>query len=347
MSSLTYTAYASRQMIKYGGFGLISFVLLWSIGSISIKAYKAAHPKYIPPTVRYGVLPKMIFPDKPKNPKDFSFEFANDKTPMFSDQAKVYITYRSTTKILALEQAKEVAKQFSFETEPAEISEGVYEFKNSKTNKILNMNVLEGNFNLKYPYLNDSSILEAKDVPNKTKAIDIASAFLESGNKYTSDLKDGEKKISYWKIADGTLKSVLAQSEANAVRVDFFRKNLDDKWEIVSTQAGEASVSVLVSGSEVPEKRIIEANFKYANIDRESFSTYPIKTTEEAMEDLKNNNYWPLSDISIQNVVIRDVKLAYYEPVTLTQYVQPIYIFKGDNNFVAFVPAITSNYISK
>ena len=345
MSSLTYTAYASRKIIKYGGFGLIAFILLWSIASISIKAYKIAHPKYIAPTVRYGALPKIIFPEKSFEKKNLSFEFTDDKVPSFSDQSKVYIIYRSTTKILALEEGKEIAKQFSFENEPTEISEGIYEFKNEKTNKTLNINVLQGDFKLKYPYLEDPSILEAKNVPDKTKAVEIAATFLESGNKYTDDLKNGEKNVSYWKITDGTLKAVTAQSEANVVKVDFYRKNLEDKWEIVSPQTGEASVSVLVSGDEKSEKQIIEASFKYANVDRESFSTYPIKTTEQAMENLKNGNYWPSSDVTSENVTIREVKLAYYEPVTLTQYLQPIYVFKGDNNFVAYVSAVDDKYL--
>jgi len=347
MSSLTYTADISRKLIKYGGFGLITFVLLWSIGSISIKAYQAAHPKYIAPTVRYGALPKTVFPEKQFEKKNFSFEFTNDKTPTFSDQSKVYIIYRSTTKILALEEGKKIAKQFGFENDPTEAGEGIYEFKNEKTNKTLTINVLQGDFKLEYPYLQDQSILDAKNVPNKTRAVEIAASFLESGNKYTDDLKDGEKKISYWKIADGTLTSVSAQSEANAVKVDFYRKNLDGKWEIISPQTGEASVSVLVSGDENIDKQIIEASFKYADIDRESFSTYPIKTVEQAMENLKNGNYWPSSDVNSAAVIVREVSLAYYEPVTLTQYLQPIYVFKGDNNFVAFVSAVNDKYVSK
>ncbi|HPT65817.1 MAG TPA: hypothetical protein PK257_00710 [Candidatus Woesebacteria bacterium] len=347
MSSLTYTADMSRKLIKYGGSGLIAFVLLWSIGSLSIKAYKAAHPKYIPPTVRYGTLPKMVFPEKKFEKKNFTFEFANDKTPTFSDQSKIYIIYRSKTKILALEDGVKIAKQFGFESDPIEINEGIYEFKDTKTNKMLTINVLENDFKLKYPYLDDQSILEAKTIPNKNRAIEIASSFLQSGNKYTDDLKNGEKKITYWKISDGTLKAVSAQSEANAVRVDFYRNNLEEKWEIVSPQIGEASVSVLISGSDSSEKQIIEANFKYADIDRESFSTYPIKTVEQAMTDLKAGNYWPSSDVNSENVIIREIKLAYYEPVTLTQYVQPIYIFKGDNNFIAFVPAVLDKYITK
>lgn len=344
--SLTQTAYASRNFIKYGGIGAVIFTLLWSIGVSAITAYKKAHPAYIAPTVRYGVLPKNIFPNKEFVKKNFSFEFSNDIIPSFNDQAKVYIIYRSTTEILAYEEAKEVAKNFGFEGDSTEVAKGVYSFKDN-LNKTLTMNVLEGDFNLKYPYLVDSSVLEGKDVPNKEEAIKLAINFLEKGNKYGQDLKNGSKKTSYWKIAEGRMTSVSALSEANAVKVEFFREKLDGKWEIIAPQNNQASVSILVSGSEISDKKIIEANFKYANIDRESFSTYPIKKSSEAIADLKAGNYWPASDVSLENVIIRDIELAYYEPVTLTQYLQPIYVFKGDNNFIAYVPAISDKYISQ
>lgn len=341
--SLTQTAYMARNLIKYGGIGFVSLILLWSIGSFSIKMYKAAHPAYVAPTVKYGVLPKNVFPTKDFTIKKFSFEFTNDLTPTFNDQAKVYVIYRSTVEILALEEAKSVAKEFGFENEPTELSEGVYEFKNN--NKTLTMDVLKGDFNLKYSYSDDPSVLNAENMPTKDKAIDTAVSFLESGDKYTDDLKNGNKETSYWKITDGTLTAVSAQSEANAIKVDFYRQPLDDKWKIVSSQNGEASVSILVSGANDSDKKIIEANFKYASIGRESYSTYPIKTSTEAMDDLEKGNYWPASDISSENVVIRDIQLAYYEPITLTQYLQPIYVFKGDNNFVAYVPAVVDKYI--
>lgn len=343
--SLTHTAYASRQLIKYGGSFLIAFVILWSIGSMAYKAYRLAHPIYIAPTVKYGMLPKIVFPENNFEKKNFTFEFTNDRVPTFSDQAKVYIIYRSTTKIIALEQGKEIARQFGFEDEPLEVKEGVYEFKNEKTNKILTMDVLAGDFKFKFPYLEDESVLEAKNVPDKTKAIEIAKSFLESGQKFTEDLQNGEQEISYWNIVDGKLNKVLAQSEAHIVKVDFYRKKLDDKFDITSAKIGEAPVSVWVSGSDIKDKEIVEANFKYANIDRESFSTYPIKTVEQVMTELQSGNYWSSSDIPEKQVIIRNIELIYYEPITLTQYVQPLYIFKGDNNFSAFVPAILDSYV--
>lgn len=341
--SLTQTAYTSRRVIKFGGIGVIVFSLLWVIVTTSYNLYRSRNPVYTAPTVRYGVLPKIVFPEKEKTSKNFSFELANDTVPNFKDQAKVYIIYRPNTTFLALQEDTQTAKSFGFNSDPVELKAGIYEFKDTTNNKTLTLNVLAGNFELTYPYGSDQVLLTENKVPSKSEAIEIASNFLNKGNKLSEDLKNGEKNVSYWKIDGGTLKSVSAQSEANAARVDFYRKDFDN-FDLISSNFGQASISVLISGSTVEAKKIIGVNFKDVNIDRESYSTYPIKTAEEAISDLKSGNYWTARDISDSNVTIRKIYLAYYEPIILTNYLQPIFVFEGDNNFVAYVPAVSSKY---
>lgn len=332
----------SRNAIKYGGLGIIFIVFLWMSITTGYKIYRAAHPVYVAPTKRYGILPAMVFPEKEKTSKNFSFEFANDTIPQFSDQGRVYVIYRSSSSILALENDKKTAKKFGFVDEPVEIKTGIYEFKNSQLNKTLTMNVLEGSFSLVYPYNSDQLLLTPQKMPSKVEAIDKASSFLQTGDKLTDDLDDGEKEVSYWKIENGSLISANSQSEANVARVDFYRTKLND-LEIIPQNVGQASVSILVSGSDVTEKQIIGVDYKDLSVDPESYSTYPIKTTNEAMADLKAGSYWPAADVANGSVIIRKVYLAYFEPVTLTNYLQPIFVFEGDNNFVAYVPAVSSD----
>ncbi len=347
MSSLTQTAYMSRNLIKYGGSGLVIFLIMWSIITGAVKAYNLAHPKYIPPTVKYGVMPKIVFPEKQFNKKNFTFEFPNDSAPKFKDQSKVFIIYRPNSSFLALEDDTKTASDLGFSSKPTEVKEGVYEFKNDNLNRTLTMNVLDGSFKMEYPFQNDQMLLTPGNVPAKEEAIAIASAYLKTGNKYASDIEQGTQKVSFWKIEFDGLKAADSQSDANVARVDFYRKNLEDDLKILSPEVNKASISVLVSGSTVDNKKIIQVDYKYANIDRESFSTYPIKTSEEAIAELKAGNYWPAIDVNSNNVIIRKVYLAYFEPVTLTNYMQPIYVFEGDNNFVAYVPAIIDKYVQK
>lgn len=342
--SLTYVAHVSRKVIKYGLIGIVSVLILRSLVIAGYKAYRVIRPPYTPPTVKYGNLPKIVFPSKEIKKKIFSYEFPNDSTPEFKDQSRIYIIYRPNNSFLALEKDKETAQKFGFENEPTEIRSGIYEFKN-ELNRNLKMNVLDGSFKLSYPYLEDQMLNSPKRMPNKSEAINNASRALDSGDKLTDDLENGSKEVSFLKIENNGLKTVGSQAEANVARIDFYREELND-LKIVSKNVGQASVSVLISGSEVSEKKVLEINYKDLNIDRESFSTYPIKSTEEAISDLNSGNYWPASDVITDQVIIRKVYLAYFEPVTLTNYLQPVFVFEGDNNFTAYIPAVSDKKIN-
>lgn len=114
----------------------------------------------------------------------------------------------------------------------------------------------------------------------------------------------------------------------------------------MTSEVNSAPVSVLLSNSTVEGKRVVEVNYKYVNIDRQSFETYPIKTVNEAVAELKRGNYWPAVDSQNSRVAIRNIYLAYFEPITLTNYMQPIFVFEGDGGFVAYVAAILDKWIS-
>lgn len=326
-------------MIVFVGFGMV--ILLGAI-----KAYQAAHPRYIPPTVRYGRLLKIVFPEKKYETKNFTLQLPNEAFPEFKDQAKVYIIYHPIKDFLALEYYTKTASGLGFKDKPVEIGVGVYEFKDNN-NRTLTINVLNGNFRLSYPYQNDQMLLNPERVPNKEEAINMAKSFLTSGERFGKDLEDGEKKVSYWKIEYDGLKSVPAQSEANAARVDFYRKNIENDTKIVTAETNRAAVSVLVSGATVAGKQIIEVDYKYADMDRESFETYPIKTAQQAWEELKAGKYWPAFDSVKAEVIIRKVSLGYFEPVVATNFLQPVFVFEGDNGFTAYVPAVTDEWIGK
>ncbi|MCX6726490.1 MAG: hypothetical protein NTY75_01590 [Candidatus Shapirobacteria bacterium] len=347
MATLTYTAYVTRNAIKYGAVGLGVFTVLWISISAGIAAWKIAHPVVIPPDLKYGILPKTVFPEKEFVKKSFTQQFPNDNYPKFDTQARTYFIARSISTFLALEEDKKTASQLGFNAEPKELTpgKGVYEFRNDIYNQTLTMNIADGSFKLKYPYETDQLLLNPTSIPNKTEAIDAAKQYLSSADKYPKDLDDGEKKVSFWKIELDGLKAVNSQSGGNAVRVDFYRSNLDGGFPMVSSEYNGAPVSVLISGSQTEGKKIIEVNYKYAPVDRQSFATYPIKTAEAAWDDLMSGNYWPINDVSGSSIIIRKMYLAYFEPVVLTNYLQPVYVFEGDNNFIAYVPAIVDKYV--
>lgn len=343
--SLTYTAWVSRRLIKYGGLGIGIFTIFYILISAGISAWMAAHPPYIPPEVKFGVLPKTVFPDKQFSKKNFTAQLPNDTFPSFKDQAKVYMIVRPDNTFLALDQDTKTAKNMNFSDKPSQVRYGVYEFKNNNLNQTLTMNVLDGSFLMKYPYSSDQLLLNPEQMPSDREAITAAKAYLSAAEKMPDDVDDSSIKVSYWKINYDGLKTVSSLSEANIIRVDFFRNNLDEIYRFVGSDFNSASISILVTGSQVEGKKIVEVNYKYTNIDKEIFSTYPIKTAQQAWADLQAGNYWPASDVAGGEVTIRKMYLAYFEPITLTNYLQPIFVFEGDGKFVAYVPAVVDKYI--
>lgn len=344
--SLTTAAYSSRILIKFGGIFLVISLVAYSLLVAGVKAYRAAHPPYTPPTVKYGLLPKIVFPNKKYDKKNFTLALPNDSLPIVSDQMPVYIVYRPNTTFLALDYDTKIAASFGFKDKPNEISPGVYQFKNNLLNQTMTMNVLDSSFKMEYPYLIDQLLQNTTKTPTKNEAIEKAKGYLQLGNQLNNDLEAGTKVVTYWKIQFDGLKSVSSASDGDLARVDFFRKDLDDGTKILSAQPSKASISVLVSGSDLEGKKIVEVNYSYANIDRQSFSTYPIKTPSQAVAELKSGSYWPASDATGNDVTINGVYLAYFEPVTLTNYMQPIYVFTGSGDFVGYVPAVSEKYIA-
>jgi hypothetical protein len=177
--SLTTAAYQTRLVIRYGGFGILGLMLLYWTGTAAVAAWVAAHPPYIPPTVRFGKLPKIVFPQKEKTAKTFKLELPNDGFPKMSDQAKVYVVYRPGTDLLAYDYYTKMAKEMGFTDEPIKVNDGVYEYHNTTLNQTLTINMLDGSFTMKYPYINDQLLLATEKVPSKDAAIASAKTYLE------------------------------------------------------------------------------------------------------------------------------------------------------------------------
>jgi hypothetical protein len=341
--SLTTTAFTARKVIKNGSMGLVIFLIfLIFFKGISgfIKNRKVIIEK---PNVKYGILNKIVFPEKEFTTKNFSFEFPQDKAPVFSDKAKVYTVYRSNKSFLALEIEKEMAKKMGFVKEPRQISNNIYEFENDYNQK-LKVNILDGSFILTYPYQNDQLMLSETNMKGEKEAINSLKSFLEAAERWRDDFDVEATKITLLKHKDSNLIEVSGISEANFIRVDIARHKIDDKFKIVSINPNQSVVSALISSSTTRARSIVDLKYRYAEIQRESFATYPIIKAETAIAKLKAGNYWPASDVVADKIIIRRMSLAYFEPASLTNFMQPIFVFEGDGGFVAYVEAIEDEF---
>jgi len=73
---------------------------------------------------------------------------------------------------------------------------------------------------------------------------------------------------------------------------------------------------------------------------------YPLKSGDLAWEELTKGKGIVLSNPKEKKeVVIKQMSLAYLDPDFYQPYLQPVYLFIGEDNFSAFVPAVSFDYL--
>ena len=115
---------------------------------------------------------------------------------------------------------------------------------------------------------------------------------------------------------------------------------------ILTPVAGEAPISIILSGSNNLKKRIIQFAYTYWTIDYQTSATYALKTSAKAWEDLQaGKGYIARYPANTSGAVVRSVYLAYYDSFDPQTYLQPVFVFEGDNGFLGYVPAVNSEWV--
>jgi hypothetical protein len=348
-TNLTSIAIKTRKGIRYG----IYFLILIMIGRLGLGFAKNLKntlfpPPPPPPTVGFSKLPAIPFP----NPVEvlpqfeFSLETASGSLPQFPESMKVYYMPKAAPTLDSVDIAKKKAVAMGFDTDPIEISQTVFRFRQTKVPSSLEMNIITGTFSISYNLAADPSPIETNP-PAPETANDIVSSVLKSANSMPEDLTVFGNP-EFLKVEGQNLVSALSLSESDLVRVNLFRKSFGDKEEYPSLPPKKtiANVWFIISGAREREKQIIAAEFHYYPVDENKFETYPLKTPEEAFNDLKNGNGF-IANLGLNKdgkVTIRKVYLAYYDPDAASQFYQPIVVFEGDKGFFAYVPAVAKDY---
>jgi len=148
-------------------------------------------------------------------------------------------------------------------------------------------------------------------------------------------------KVEFFKFQQGNLVPVIALSETQVARVNFFRKSLDE-LPILPPNPKKSLITFLITNSTDPNKKMVEANYTYNQIERETFSTYPLKSSAQAWQELQAGQGYiaNLGNNQEGEITIRRIYLAYFESEQPQKFLQPIFVFEGDNSFYAYVSAV-------
>lgn len=348
MSSLTETAYYTRRAINWTILGVIGYFVLRILWSIIVVVWLAVFP--IPPTPpnhAFGKLPALAFPQQATPSAKLSFELQTieGSLPTASASATVYFMPKNAPNLLALSNTQQFATQLQFDPTPIQESKNIYRFNDTEFPlRRLRYDIVSSNFIVRYAFEQDLSVFTERNIPNSDAAKTEAQALLQSFNLSPSDFQSGNVTTQYLKLVGNQLTPVDNLSDSDAVRVDFFR-NAINSVPIVSPVSGEGPISIILSGSANQKKRVIQFAYTYWPVDYQTTATYELKTTAQAWEELQTGKaYIAQYPTGSTTAVIRDVYLAYYDTFDPQTYLQPVFVFSGDNGFSAYIPAVSADW---
>jgi len=312
-----------------------------------IRVYRVFFPAPPPPpTVEYGVLPTLPFPEQERQDISLAIETPDGSFPRLPTQIPVYFMPQTSPNLFSLETTQQTAIDLGFTKEGEKLSATLYKFRKPDAPSSLEINIGSGVFSLSYDLAADPSVVQSNP-PSPELSTETVIDYLSSAGILPEDLT-GTATHQFLKIQQGNLVPALALADADVVKVNLFRKSFGDEgaYPSVTTDSDEANVWFIVSGSPQQEKNIIAGEYHYFPIDEQESSTYPIKTAQVAWEEfIAGGGYIAnYGETEEKNITIRRVYLGYYDPGVPYEFYQPVIIFEGDKGFKAYVPAVTNEY---
>lgn len=348
-ANLTTVAIQTRKVIRYGVLFIILMILARTVLSIGVSVYKAVVPKpTLPPTAQFGPLPALPFP-KPNQDLptlNVNVETATGKIPVFATQANVYYMPPYATNLFSFDNAGRKAKAMGFDGQPLQLSETLYRYTSGATPSTLEMNIVTNAFSISYNLDADPSPLSQISLTADAASQQVKQ-LLASAGLLPEDIVSGSDTSDYLKVEGQNLVHAISLSEANFVKINLFRKTYNE-LPPVTADPNRGTIWFIVAGGD-KNKSIIAAQYRYYPIDEKRFESYPIKTTQQALDELKAGKGY-IANLGVNqdgNVTIRNISLAYYDSEESMQFYEPVFVFKGDRDFVAYVPAVTAQYYGK
>jgi hypothetical protein len=349
MLTLTKAGEETKIALKWIGISVCALIILYFAYKITVYIKDVLFPPPPPPpAVAFGKISVPGFPQNTVSKKfTYSIDTLSGQLPILDYQIKVYRMLNYYPDLLAVQKTQDKVSSIGFGNSPIQLSNRLYQWGNDPKRSGIPRNIIVDtinyNFSINSSFAVDPSILSGQNLPSISDSIDLAKNTLGSMNLIPDDLDYSKTKtITYAIDKNGQLVTTTSYANAQIIQVNFFQQNVD-KLPILYDNPNLSTMTFLVSGGD--QGQIVSANYVHQAISGLS-STYPVKTSKEAFDELKKGNAYIASYFGdSSNINIRDVYFAYYIGSNLQNYLDPIIVFQGDNGFYAYIDAVTGEWI--
>lgn len=352
MASLTEIAVTTKKLAMWSVIGFVAYLVVKLLTGLGITYWKTTHPIPIPPpNVAFYKLPYPKFPNAATSSAGFSFILENieGRPPETTTAGKVYFMPKKSPDFLSSQRAKNFAAKLGFTDEPKELTSTLYRFIDPlEPLRSLEVDIATLNFKLKYDYPKKPQIFFQGQIRSKSEVENEVKDFISSNGLFDKSILNGNITLDLLKInlASNTLIPASSISNSNAVRLNFTRKELDG-LKILPPGFNQSYNYALFTASDSIKTKITELFYTFWPIAFDNFATYPLRSSNSAWADLLDGKGTVIrvGYNTPNHIIIRNIYLAYYDSEEPQMFLQPIFVFEGDNNFIAYLPATSEEWL--
>lgn len=312
-------------------------------------------PIVFPPPVRplttdpiFGKITRIKFShpiDYPPNP-DFVLDTIEGEPMTATQTAKVYYLPQTPPRFGYLQTIYLMAQNLGFNMDLTKHKiEGENAIFQDEEKKLI-IDIAKFNFEYQYDYTENEGIFENAVLASDDIIREKVKEFLRLLGRSPEELAQGKDNLIFLHYNSQTKEFdvVNNRNDANAVEIDFYRSDIDS-FPIVAPKYFNSQNYVVVL-FENEQYKILKAQVKFFEKEEQKVGIYPLKTGEQAWQELKEKKGVIVSAGRNNNqITIKKMFLGYYDPDVYQEYLQPVYVFLGENGFAAYVPAIKEEYM--
>ncbi|MGE5041898.1 MAG: hypothetical protein ACM3IJ_03260 [Candidatus Levyibacteriota bacterium] len=335
--SLAQVTRETRIILKIAGAASVLAIIIFMFfkgGSMLMAILNP--PKAPPPEQKFGALPPIDFPKSNEAVPEFTLNTVTGGYPGFGDRIKVYALKQNPVNITALNNAKNKAANAGYGNYLQSVTSTVHKWSKPGKNNILTYDIVSFNFSVESDFATNPTF--SSTLYSGTDYLKPTTDLMDALSADRSDIDMKNVKTSYYTIVNTNL-TPADQSSGQIIRLDFYQNQVDEKAIYYPTYNTSPLYLLVANPTTGPE--VVSGQFHHFTPDLTTSSTYPLKRSEVAYEDLKNGKGFIASPAPGTSVEITSIDLGYYLGTDDNQqYLMPILVFTGKNNFLAYVDAI-------
>ncbi|OGC70208.1 hypothetical protein A2415_00865 [candidate division WWE3 bacterium RIFOXYC1_FULL_39_7] len=323
-----------------------------------------------PPNPEFGILDPLKFTRKPINdpPPRYTLNTKDGKLPRkIPNKMLVYRIKPAQFSFQAGKEAMEDAVFIGFREDEltTDLKADVYKWRSLVSGGILEIDTKTRSLKMETDLYGRFSEFKAGSL-NEDTAKRFSKELFTKINRFDDKLYvEGEQVVHLGRYIGNNITEARNLPEVQLARVDFFREI--NGYPILGPDPTKGLLSTVLRN---PVKTSSPFNYPrieayYWEINPESTATYPIITVEDAWAQVQQGNgiisnvtpkganvFDPYAKARVENILVDNIYLAYYETPEYMPYLQPMFVFSGKyttkntegGDVTLYYPAISGEY---